>query len=123
MDWMLLAAGTTGLFTFAVHTWIGGPRIAQPLLDAIDLKDTPKYVSYGCWHGMTISLLFMAAAFFVAAVSPHAIELAWFAFAYNVAMMVWSVGLVIWKELGFTQLPHWAMFGTTSIIAGTALLT
>lgn len=122
MDMMLLAAACSGFVTFAVHTWLGGPRVAGPLLRASDLPEIPKYINYGCWHGMTISLFFVATAFAWAAYDEAAIELAWFAFLYNAAFLVWSVGLVLWKKQSFLHIPHWVMFGATTILGGLALL-
>ena len=42
MDTLLLAAAGTSFFTFAVHTWIGGPRIAAPLLASNDIPEVPN---------------------------------------------------------------------------------
>ena len=72
---------------------------------------------------MTISLAFMVVAFLWSGLKPEAYELAWFAFLYHVAMLLWSILLVVWKKQGFLRLPHWIMFGTTSPLAGAALFS
>lgn len=122
MDMMLIAAAVSAAITFLIHFFLGGPRVAGPLLNAKDIHDVPKYINYGCWHGMSISLIFVVSAFAWAALNPADLVLAWFAFFYNIAFVIWSVGLVLWKKQSFKRIPHVFLFGTTSFLAGMALL-
>ena len=71
---------------------------------------------------MTVCLFFMASAFAIAAIYPEAIELAWFAFLFNVSMLILSVTLVIKMKQSFKRIIHWIMFSTTAILAGFGLL-
>ncbi|PCI64225.1 MAG: hypothetical protein COB37_02325 [Kordiimonadales bacterium] len=121
MNTLLIAASVTGFVTFAVHTWVGTPRVAWPIM-ATDLAEPVKCINFGSWHGMTACLFFMASAFAIASIYPEAIELAWFAFLYNVSMLILSVVLVIKLKQSFKRIIHWMMFSTTSLLAGFGLL-
>ncbi len=59
------AAGLSGAWT-CVHIFIGGPEIAAPLL-ASDMRKTPKYTQYFCWHIVSATIGALALFFALAA--------------------------------------------------------
>lgn len=63
MDPYLLSAALAAFVTAAIHTFIGGPEIARPLLESGDVPTVPKYTHYACWHIVTLTLLAIGRAF------------------------------------------------------------
>ncbi len=121
MNMYLMAAGAASFITFAIHTWIGGPAIAGPLLRSNDMHDVPKYTNYYCWHMATVTLFGLGTAFMWAAFYPEAVELAWAGFLLSTASMLLNVGLIIGKKQHPLQMPQWALFLTISSLAGLGL--
>lgn len=122
MDPYLLAAAIATFATFAIHTWIGGPAIAKPLLETADMHDVAKYTNYYCWHIVTITLFVMAGGFAWAAYRPDGIELAWLSFLLSTAFLVWNLVLVFWKKQSLKQMPQWALFLGISTFGAIGLM-
>jgi len=112
---LIIAAGLS-LLTWGIHTFVGGPRIAGPLLRSA-LPMVPKYTSYYCWHLVTIVLLAMAAGFAYAAFVPSGLDVAWLATLLALAFMGWSVALAFGKVRRPLHLPQWLLFLTISVAA------
>ncbi|UTW59577.1 hypothetical protein KFE96_04520 [Kordiimonas sp. SCSIO 12603] len=121
MNIYLVAAAAASFLTFAIHTWVGGPVIAKPLVES-DMHRVPKYTNYACWHIVTIMLFAMGGAFLWAAYFSDAIELAWFAFLLSSATLVWFAVLILWKRLSLVEFPQWALFVTIDILAFMGLV-
>ncbi|PCI59997.1 MAG: hypothetical protein COB37_10195 [Kordiimonadales bacterium] len=121
MNWYFLGAAAASFFTFAVHTFVGGPAIAGPLLEASDLKKVPKFTNYYCWHLVTIVLFAMGGAFAWAAYFPEGIELGWLSFLLAVSFMVWNLIMIVKHQLKLMQFPQWILFLGISIFAAPGL--
>lgn len=121
MDIWLTTAGVATAAVCALHVFLGGPEAARPLLRARDLNRVARYTNYYCWHMVTIVLAGMAAAFFAAALSPPAVELAWAATLLAAAFALWSIGLVIWKKQKPFHLPQWILFLAVAALGGAGL--
>jgi len=117
MNLFLLAASAASFFTFAVHTWVGGPVAARALLRSSDMHDVPKFTNYYCWHLVTITLFLMGVAFAWASIEPGGLDVAWFAFALSVSFLVWNLVLIVWKKQSFLYMPQWLLFLGISAIA------
>ena len=117
LNWFFVAAATASYATFAVHTFVGGPAIAEPLLAAKDIRTIPKYTNYYCWHLTTLTLFAMGCAFAWAAIFPAGIELAWFAFLLSTSFLIWGVTLILQTRQKFAHFPQWLMFTTISALA------
>ena len=106
MNALLFAAGIWCAITWALHTFAGGRSIAKPLLAAGDLKDTPKYTQFYCWHIVTILLAAMAGGLVYAAFVPGSEDLALLLSVLAFALGAW--GLVLPKAVGqsFSQMPQ-----------------
>lgn len=59
----LAAASAAALATLFVHLFIGGRRVARPLLADRALPRAAKWLSYYCWHIATLAIAFMAIMF------------------------------------------------------------
>ena len=106
MNTLLLAAGIWCAITWGIHTFLGGRSIAKPLLAAEDLRDTPKYTQFYCWHIVTILLAAMAGGLIYAAFIPGADDLALLVAGLAVALAVW--GLILPRAVGqsFAEMPQ-----------------
>lgn len=122
MNSFLLAASAASFATFAIHTWIGGPAIAKPLLESGDMHDVPKYTNYYCWHIATITLFAMGLAFGWGAMQPGALDVAWFAFLLSNAFLALNLFLIVVKKQRFMQMPQWLLFLGISGLALPGLL-
>lgn len=117
MNSFLLAASAASFVTFSIHTWLGGPAVAKPLLASTDMRDVPKFTNYYCWHLVTITLFVMGLAFAWAAIEPSGLDVAWFAFALAASFFIWNLVLIIWKKQSFLYMPQWILFLGISAIA------
>ncbi len=106
MNTLLLVAGIWCAITWAIHTFVGGRSSARPLLAAGDLKDTPKYTQFYCWHIVTILLAAMAGGLIYAAFAPGAEDLALLVAGIAIALALW--GLVLPRAVGqsFAKMPQ-----------------
>lgn len=114
-----VAAGLTAV-TWAIHTFVGGPEVATPLL-ASELNPVPRYTAYYCWHIVTLVLAAMALAFAYAAVVPNEVGIAVMSTALSVAFAAWSVGLVLSARRRFYELPQWTFFVLIAGAGGVGL--
>jgi hypothetical protein len=117
MNSFLLAASAASFITFAIHTWLGGPAAARPLLKS-GMHDVPKYTNYYCWHLVTLTLLAMSAGFLWAATSAHGLDVGWLVYGLSASFMLWNLVLIVWKKQSFFEMPQWILF-----LAITALAT
>ena len=117
INYALAAASGLTAVVWALHTFVGGPATAGPLL-ASSLPPVAKYTNYYCWHLVTIVLLGLSGAFAYAAVVPAGRDVAVLATVTVVAFALWSVLLILWKHRRPWQLPQWLLF---LAIGGAAL--
>lgn len=110
-----IAALFTGV-TWLIHTFIGGPAIAGPLL-ASSLEPVPKLTNYYCWHLVTLTLAAMAIAYGYAAFQPLARDLAVFVTLLALSFMIFGMVLTLWKRRRILELPQWMLF---ALIVGAA---
>jgi len=67
---ILWATVVLSFVTFLVHTFIGGSRVAGPLLKNTSLPIASKWLNYYCWHVTTIYTLFMGGGYAFVALNP-----------------------------------------------------
>lgn len=115
--WLLAASGLSA-FTWAVHTFVGGPEVVPPLLSS-SVPWVPRMTHFYCWHLVTITLAAMAAGFGYAAFVPGGLDVGWSVFGLAVAFAAWSLALNGWKRpRPWWALPQWMLFVA---VAGVAL--
>ncbi len=113
---LLWAAATMSVVTFSVHTFIGGPRVAAPLLANSSLPKASKWLNYYCWHITTIYTLFMGGAYAYVALHPDRPELVVFLTILNAALSLLSAAVA--RKGGINPF----RFPSTSLFASVALL-
>lgn len=121
MNIMLAIASVLTAITWGIHTFVGGPTIAKPLLQS-PLEPVAKLTSYYCWHVVTLTLAAMAVAYAYAAFVESAVDVAIFVTALALAYMGWSVVLTLWKRRTIADLPQWILFGLICTVAVIGLM-
>ena len=116
-----VAAGLSAM-TWAIHTFVGGPRVARPLLEA-EMDRVAMLTNYYCWHLVTITLATMALGFGYAAQVPDGRDVGVLMTALAIAYGLWSMALVAWKHRRPFQLPQWSLFVAISAAALAGLFS
>ena len=55
--YFIMVGVVMSFITFVVHTFIGDPRVAKPLLENTNLPIASKWLNYYTWHITTIFTL------------------------------------------------------------------
>ena len=116
-----LVASLLSLTTWAIHTVVGGPAVARPLVES-ELRPVVKWTNYYAWHLVTLVLAAQAGAFLYAAWVPEGRDVAWLATLLSATFMGWSVALVLWRYRRPWQLPQWMFFLSITLAAGWGLV-
>jgi hypothetical protein len=120
---LIWAASAMSFITFAVHTFIGGPRVAGPLLATTHLPPASKWLNYYCWHITTIFLLAMGFGYAYVAVHPDRPELAVFLSALSAALSILSAVVALKGSISPFRFPSTSLFASIFLLglAGLAL--
>lgn len=116
------AAAAVSLGTFVGHTFVGGPRVAKPLLEAADLPHLAKWMAYFCWHVTTLLVLGMSAGFAYVATHPERPELAAFLTVLSLAIWILSLGITIAGKVRLRHNPGAWLFGLIALLGAGSLL-
>ncbi|RZA35176.1 MAG: hypothetical protein EOP92_11775 [Lysobacteraceae bacterium] len=119
---LMSLASATSFITFAVHTFIGGPRVVKPLLATTHLPIAAKWLSYYCWHIATVFLLAMSLGFAYVALHPDRPELAVFLTAMCAALSFLSVAVTLKAGINPVRFPSTTLFAITFALGAAALL-
>ncbi len=108
--------------TFYVHTFIGGPIVAGPLLKDSSLPAASKWLNYYCWHITTILLLFFTGAFVWLAFYPHKPSLV---FLSSLSALLSILSITIARKAGISPLrfPSTSLFAVIAFFGTTAIIT
>ncbi len=120
--YLLWSAAFMSLVTFAVHTFIGGPRVAGPLLATTHLPPASKWLNYYCWHIVTIFLLAMCMGYTYVAVHTDRPELAVFLTTLSAALSVLSVAVAIKGKINPFRFPSTSLFTLIFLLGAAGLL-
>jgi hypothetical protein len=120
--YLMWSAAFMSFVTFAVHTFIGGPRVAGPLLATTHLPIASKWLNYYCWHITTVLLLAMGAGYAHVALHPDRPELAVFLTALSSALSVLSAAVAIKGRINPFRFPSTSLFAVVSVLGLSALL-
>jgi len=113
---LLWAAAFMSVLTFAVHTFIGGPRVAAPLLADTNLPKASKWLNYYCWHITTIYTFVMGGAYAYVAVNPERTELVVFLSILNVSFAILSAVVAMKGDINPFRFPSTSLFASVSIL-------
>lgn len=119
---LLWAATFVSVVTFAVHTFIGGPRVAAPLLADESLPKASKWLNYYCWHIATIYTFVMGGAYAYAALNPEKIELVVLVSILNVSFSILSAVVAMKGNIHPLRFPSTSLFATVSILGILSLV-
>lgn len=120
---LLWAAAIMSVVTFAVHTFVGGPRVAAPLLADTNLPKASKWLNYYCWHITTIYTFIMGGAYAYVAFNTEKIELVVFLSILNVSFAILSAVVAIKGNINPFRFPSTSLFATVSILGILSLVT
>tara|TARA_R110002167_G_scaffold359423_1_gene576078 strand:- start:1049 stop:1423 length:375 start_codon:yes stop_codon:yes gene_type:complete len=119
---ILWAAVAMSFVTFLVHTFIGGPRVAGPLLKNTSLPIASKWLNYYCWHITTIYTFLMGGAYAYVALNPNKPELVVFLSILNVSLAILSAMVAIKGNINPFRFPSTSLFATVSLLGIISLL-
>lgn len=123
MDSLLLwSAAAVGVLAFCVHTFRGGRVVARPLLADRSLPLASKWLNYYCWHVATVTLLFVAFGFAVAAWSREHEALAAFGTALAIVLSILSATVAIRAKIHPLRFPSTWLLGLMGIIGALGLV-
>lgn len=108
------AAAAISALAFYVHTFIGGPRVAGPLLRNLDLPKASKWLNYYCWHIVTIYLVFMGGGYAFVALHPDRPDLAIFLSTLNLFLAILSVVVARKGKINPLYFPSTTLFALVS---------
>ena len=120
--YFLWAAAVMSIITFAVHTFIGGPRVAGPLLANTELPKASKWLNYYCWHVTTIFTFSMGGAYAYVALHPDRPELVVFLTVVTAALSLLSAVVALKGNINPFRFPSTSLFATVSILGLVGLL-
>ena len=120
---LLWAASMMSVVTFAVHTFVGGPRVATPLLADTNLPKASKWLNYYCWHITTIYTFIMGGAYAYVAFNTEKIELVVFLSILNVSFAILSAVVAMKGNINPFRFPSTSLFATVSILGILSLVT
>jgi hypothetical protein len=108
--------------TFAIHTFVGGPRVAAPLLADRRLPPASKWLNYYCWHIATLYTFALGWAYAYVALNPSRPELVVFLSALNAALAMLSAGVAIRGGIHPLRFPSTSLFTLLAALGGAFLL-
>jgi hypothetical protein len=111
------AASVSAFVTFCVHTFVGGPVVARPLLADEGLPRASKWLNYYCWHITTVLLLCMSASYAYAAMMPGGVDVAAVMTALCVVLSALSAWVARKGRINPWRFPSTTLFAVTAIIA------
>ena len=113
---ILWATVVMSFVTFLVHTFIGGPKVAGPLLKDTGLPIASKWLNYYCWHVTTIYTLLMGGAYAYVALNPEKPELVVFLSILNTALALLSAAVAIKGNINPFRFPSTSLFSSVAIL-------
>ena len=119
---LLWAAAVMSIITFAVHTFIGGPVVAKPLLENTNLPKASNWLNYYTWHVTTIFTLSMGGAYVYVALNPNKPELVVFLTIITGALSVLSGAVAIKGKINPFRFPSTSLFASVSLLGLASLL-
>lgn len=119
---VLWAAVVMSFLTFLVHTFIGGPRVAGPLLKNTSLPIASKWLNYYCWHITTIYTFLMGGAYAYVALNPDRPEMVVFLSILNTALAVLSAAVAVKGGINPFRFPSTSLFASVSLLGVISLI-
>ena len=109
MNYYFLVSCILSLAVWGIHTFMGGPEVAKPLLES-SLDNVPKYTNYYCWHIVTGILFLNGCGYGYLAFNSGSKELGMFITILVGFCMLWSLLLNAVFRLRWVRFPQWILF-------------
>ena len=119
----LWVAAIMSVVTFVVHTFVGGPRVAAPLLADTNLPKASKWLNYYCWHITTLYTFVMGGAYAYVAMNTEKIELVVFLSILNVSFAILSAAVAMKGNINPFRFPSTSLFASVSALGILSLIT
>jgi hypothetical protein len=119
---ILWAAVVMSFVTFLIHTFVGGRRVAGPLLENTTLPIASKWLNYFCWHITTIYTLLMGGAYAYVALNPNKPELVVFLSILNASFASLSAAVAIKGKINPFRFPSTSLFASVAILGGLSFI-
>lgn len=118
MAYTSIAAGSLSAIIALIHIFLGGRTVALPLLEASDLERRPKYVTYYCWHLVSISLCLMSLVFLWPALWGGSDDLTLVGAIMATLFALWGIALRQFSKanLAFSDLPQGWLFVPVAVL-------
>lgn len=110
-----VAAATIAAITFCVHTFIGGPRVASPLLADMQLPKASKWLNYYCWHVVTILLAATTLSFSAVAVGWASRDIAWLLGGMSLLLSLLSIFVAVKSGINPLRFPSTTLFALVAL--------
>ncbi|EWH05076.1 hypothetical protein AT00_12220 [Pseudoalteromonas lipolytica SCSIO 04301] len=108
--YFLWLASIMSVITFCVHTFVGGPRVAAPLLADKTLPIASKWLNYYCWHITTLYTFIMGGAYAYVALFPDKVELIVFLCVLNFSFSILSFIVALKAKINPFRFPSTSLF-------------
>lgn len=120
--YLLWSAVIMSFVTFVVHTFIGGPRVAKPLLENKALPKASKYLNYYTWHITTIFTFMMGGAYAYVALHLNRIELVVFLTILTGLFSFLSMAVALKGKINPFYFPSTSLFAILFLLGLASLL-
>lgn len=120
--YLLWAAVLASGVTFIVHTFVGGPRVAAPLLANTTLPIASKWLNYYCWHIVTLYTFFMTWGYGFVAINSDKPELVVFLSILNVSFSILSALVAVKGNIHPLRFPSTTLFALVSVLGISSLM-
>ncbi len=120
--YLLWSAVVMSLITFAIHTFVGGPRVAKPLIENKDLPIASKWLNYYTWHITTIFTLLMGGAYAYVALNPEKPELVVFLTILTGSFSLLSAVVAIKGHINPFRFPSTSLFASVCLLGLASLI-
>jgi len=120
--YFLYSATIMSIVTFIIHTFLGGPRVAKPLLENNDLSKASKWLNYYTWHITTIFTLLMSGGYSYVALYPDRPELVVFLTISTGAFSLLSIAVALKGNINPLRFPSTSLFAIVCLLGLASLL-
>jgi hypothetical protein len=118
----LWAATAISIVTFLVHTFLGGPRVAKPLLESSYLPIASKWLNYYCWHVTTVLTFTMGGGYAYVALHPDRPELVVFLTIVTGSLSILSAAVALKGGINPFRFPSTSLFFLVFLLGLIGLL-
>lgn len=123
MQYALWIAAAVSATAFYIHTFIGGKRVARPLLDNTTLPKASKWLNYYCWHIATVILALLAVTYTVVPFINNTLPLILFLAAMTTSAGILSAVIEVKAGAKPLAFPSTSLFMVISVCTWTAVFT